>query len=249
MTETRAVRLTDIEKSRFLARTYGWMAFALFLSAVVAYITALNIFSQTPDGRLVFTSFGRALFGKSNFGFLALCILEFAIVIWLTAKIRTMSVASAIAGFVLYSVVNGITLSSIFAIYEVSSIANAFLATSITFAVMCIYGTFTKKDLSKMARYLYMVLLGIILASVLHFVIAMIAKAPLTMLDLLISIATIIVFTGLTAYDSQKILKTAQMAKDSADYKKVSILAALELYLDFVNLLLALLRLFGKRRN
>lgn len=249
MTETRTIRLSNVEKSRFLGRTYGWMAFALFLSAIVAYITALNIFTQTPDGRLAYTALGRALFGKSNFGFLALCILEFAIVIWLTAKIRTMSVASAVAGFVLYSVVNGLTLSSIFAVYEVSSISNAFLATSITFAVMCIYGSRTKTNLATAGRYLFMALIGIILASVLHFVIRMITGAPLAMLDLLISIATVIVFTGLTAYDSQKIIKTAEMAKDTADYKKVSIIAALELYLDFINLMLAFLRLFGKRRN
>ena len=91
-------------------------------------------------------------------------------------------------------------------------------------------------------------LIGIVIASLAQMVIGFFTKTPLTMLDFLISVATIIVFTGLTAYDAQKIIRTAEQATGSDDYKKVSILGALELYLDFINLFLALLRLFGKRR-
>ena len=160
-----------------------------------------------------------------------------------------MSVFTARFSFILYSVINGISLSSIFAVYQIASIANAFLATSATFVVMCIYGSKTKSDLTKLGRYCVMGLLGILLATLLHFILGFFTGAPLAMMDLLVSIATVLVFTGLTAYDSQKILKTAENSKNTDDYKKVAILGALELYLDFINILLALLKLFGKRKD
>ncbi len=114
---------------------------------------------------------------------------------------------------------------------------------------MCLYGTKTKKDLTKVGRYLVMALMGIIIASVIQFVLGWITGAPLAMMDLIISVATVIVFTGLTAWDSQKIVQTAAYAKDNDDYKKVAIIGALELYLDFINIFLALLRLFGKSKD
>ena len=225
------------------------MAFALFLSAVVAYFTAANLFTQTLDGHMQLSYLGKMLFAGRGMGFMLLCFLEIAVVIFLTAKIRTMSVFTARFSFILYSVINGISLSSIFAVYQIASIANAFLATSATFVVMCIYGSKTKSDLTKLGRYCVMGLLGILLATLLHFILGFFTGAPLAMLDLLVSIATVLVFTGLTAYDSQKILKTAENSKNTDDYKKVAILGALELYLDFINILLALLKLFGKRKD
>lgn len=249
MTQTKSLRLTVAEKSQFLSRCYGWMAFALFLSAVVAYFTAANLFIQALDGHMQLSYLGKMLFAGRGMGFMLLCFLEIAVVIFLTAKIRTMSVFTARFSFILYSVINGISLSSIFAVYQIASIANAFLATSATFVVMCIYGSKTKSDLTKLGRYCVMGLLGILLATLLHFILGFFTGAPLAMLDLLVSIATVLVFTGLTAYDSQKILKTAENSKNTDDYKKVAILGALELYLDFINILLALLKLFGKRKD
>lgn len=249
MTDIRTIRLSDVEKSRFLGRCYGWMALALLISSVVAYFTAANMFIERPDGTVVFSALGRALFGGRAMGFMILCVLEIAIVIFLSAKIRTMSVVAASLSFILYSVVNGLTISSIFAAYDIRSIANAFLATAATFVVMCIYGSRTKTSLVKAGRYFVMGLMGIILASVLHFIIRIVTGAPLAMLDLLISIATVVIFTGLTAYDSQKIILTASQAKDNDDYKKVAIIGALELYLDFINILLSLLRFFGRRKE
>ncbi|WP_178843736.1 Bax inhibitor-1/YccA family protein [uncultured Treponema sp.] len=249
MTQTKSLTLTTAEKSRFLGRCYGWMALALLLSAVVAYFTAANMFVQTPEGKLKLSALGSLLFSGHGMGFMVLCILEIVVVIFLTAKIRTMSVFAASLSYVVYSVLNGLTLSSIFAVYEISSIANAFLATAVTFGVMCFYGSRTKSDLTKLGRYCIMGLWGIILASLLHFILMFFAKAPLSMLDLLISIATVLVFTGLTAFDSQKIVKTAENAKNTDDFKKVAIMGALELYLDFINILLALLKIFGKRKD
>lgn len=249
MENSFALRLTAAEKSKFLGRCYGWMALALFLSSVTAFFTAANIFTFSPDGRPVLTALGKILFAGNGMGYIFLCVIEIALVLFLTAGIRKMSVGAACAFFIVYSIVNGFTLSSIFAVYQITSIANAFLATSITFVLMCLWGSKTKSDLSKLGRYCVMALLGVVLATVLHVVLMLITKAPLAMLDLVISIATVLIFTGLTAYDSQKILRTAENARNNADFKKVAILGALELYLDFINLLLALLRLFGKKRD
>ncbi|MDE6351397.1 MAG: Bax inhibitor-1 family protein, partial [Treponemataceae bacterium] len=103
-------------------------------------------------------------------------------------------------------------------------------------------------ELTSLGRYLRMGLIGVILASLVGGIISLVTKTPLNMLNVLISVATVVIFTGLTAYDSQKIMRTAAYANGNDDYRKVSILAALELYLDFINLMLAILRIFGKRR-
>lgn len=248
-TESKAVSLSQTEKSKFLSRTYGWMAFALFVSAAVAYWTSVNIFVVNELGARIPTQFGNMLFGNSGIGFIVLAVLEIAVVIWLTATIRKLSFGVALIGFLFYSVINGLTLSSIFVVYKINSIASAFLASAVTFTVMSLYGLKTKSNLSSAGKYLMMGLMGIILASVIQFVITLITGAPLAMMDLLISIATVVIFTGLTAYDSQKILVTAEYANSSDEYKKVALLGALELYLDFINIFLALLKLFGKRRD
>ena len=246
---TQALTLTQSQTKSFMVRTYAWMAFALFISAAAAYLTAQNMFTLSPDGRMALSSFGQLLFGGRGLGFIVLCVLEIAIVVILSATIRKISVWAATAFFILYAVVNGLTLSSIFVVYKISSIFSAFLTTSLTFLAMCIYGSKTKKDLTKFGRYLVMALMGIIIASVIQFVLGLITGAPLAMMDLIISVATVIVFTGLTAWDSQKIVQTAAYAKDNDDYKKVAIIGALELYLDFINIFLALLRIFGKNRD
>lgn len=234
----------ESEQSRFMARTYGWMAFALFLTAASAFATATVLalkMAQVASARMVYQN-TMMVFG-------AAALVEIGLVWWLSASIRRISIAAATIGFVVYALLNGVTLSTIFFAYEFSSIAYAFFATALTFGVMCIYGMKTKRNLMSMGRYLMMGLIGIIIASVVQFVLSLITHQPLTMLDMLISIAIVVVFTGLTAYDSQKILRTAQYADGSDAYKKVAILGALELYLDFINILLALLRLFGRRRS
>ena len=237
MEETRAVRrLSENEKSKFISRTYGWMALALFISAASAFATASSY------------TLMRLIFGHGIVGWAVLAIVEIGVVIWLSASIRKISVGAAAFGFIFYAVLNGMTLSSIFFVYQIDSIAMAFFTTAILFSVMSLYGTRTKRDLTTVGRYLMMALIGVILASLIGGLIAFITKTPLNMLNMLVSVATVIIFTGLTAYDSQKIIKTAEYATGSDDYKKVSIIAALELYLDFINLLLALLRIFGKKR-
>ena len=129
------------------------------------------------------------------------------------------------------------------------SIAAAFFGSALMFGIMSVYGITTKRDLTTFGTYLMMAVVGVIIASLVQFLLSLFTRASFTMFDILISIAPAVIFTGLTAYDSQKVIRTAEYARDSDDYKKVSILAALELYLDFINIFLSLLRLFGKRRD
>lgn len=236
MEEARTVEsFTANERSRFVGRTYGWMALALFVSAASAFMVA-NSYTLL-----------KLIFGH-GIGLLVLAVAEIGLVIWLSASIRKISVTAAVAGFVAYAVLNGATLSSIFLVYRIDSIASAFFTTALLFGVMSVYGMRTKSDLTSLGRYLMMGLIGVILASLVGGIVSLVTKTPLSMLNILISVATVVIFTGLTAYDAQKIMRTAAHANGNDDYKKVSILAALELYLDFINLLLALLRLFGKKR-
>lgn len=228
--------LSQSEKTTFISKTYGWMGIALLISAASAFFTANSI------GML------RFLFGGSRLGFFAIIIAEFLLVMWLSASIRKLSVGAAAIGFVVYSVLNGITLSSILLVYTASSIATSLLGTAVMFGIMAFYGITTKKDLTTMGRYCMMGLIGIIISSLIQFVVSLIFRTSFTIFDFLISIASVVVFTGLTAYDNQKIVRMAEHANGSDDFKKISILAALELYLDFINLFLALLRLFGKRK-
>ena len=193
MEETRAVRrLSENEKSKFISRTYGWMALALFISAASAFATASSY------------TLMRLIFGHGIVGWAVLAIVEIGVVIWLSASIRKISVGAAAFGFIFYAVLNGMTLSSIFFVYQIDSIAMAFFTTAILFSVMSLYGTRTKRDLTTVGRYLMMALIGVILASLIGGLIAFITKTPLNMLNMLVSVATVIIFTGLTAYDSQK---------------------------------------------
>ena len=239
-----ASMVQESEQSRFMARTYGWMALALFISAASAFGTATLLAAKLYGG-----ANPRAAYQSVMLLFAVAAVAEIGLVWWLSAAIRRISVTTASLGFVAYSVLNGVTLSTIFFAYEFTSIAYAFFATALTFGVMSVYGLKTKRNLMTMGRYLLMGLIGVIIASLVQLVLSLITRQPLYMLDLLISAATVVIFTGLTAYDSQKILRTAQYADGSDAYKKVAILGALELYLDFINILLALLRLFGKRRS
>lgn len=216
-------------QQQFLTGVYGWMAAALGISALSAFFTASN-----PVVR-------RFLFGNS-FNYFILAIGEIALVWWLSASIRKISLQTAILGFVAYSVLNGITLSTIFFVYSGSSIASVFITTAVMFALMSLYGLTTKSSLNSAGKYLMMALLGIIIASVLNMFIRSDG------LNWIISIATVVIFTGLTAYDSQKMLAVSARSDGSEMFKKAALIGALELYLDFINMFLALLRLFGRRK-
>ena len=224
-------RASADERQKFVTRTYMWMGLALIISALAAYYTA------TSQQML------NMLFANRAMGFKILAIGEIALVFILSMTVRNISVFGAGLMFIAYSVVNGITLSSIFLVFNISSIAFCFGGTALMFIAMSIYGKATKQDLSKAGYYLMMAVIGLVVVSLINWLLKS------STLDWLISIATVVVFTGLTAYDTQKILYTAQRANGADAYKKIAIVAALELYLDFINIFLSLLRLFGKKNN
>ena len=232
------------EKTLFMSKTYGWMALGLLVSAFVAFVTASSIFNSAHQ----LTAFGKFLFGKGAVGIYVFAIAELALVWWLSASIRKLSVSVATVAFIGYSVLNGVTLSSILFVYQLGSIASCFIGCAFMFGAMSFYGATTKRDLTSWGKYLMMALIGVIVASLVQMLVGFITKSPMTVMDFILSLVSVVIFTGLTAYDTQKLATAAEYANGSDDYKKVSIIFALELYLDFINLFLNLLRIFGKRR-
>ena len=217
-------------KNTFLSRVYGWMTLALVISGVTAFLAATN------------ETIIRLTIGN-GFGFLILAVAELALVWWLTASIHKISSGAAFFAFIVYSVLNGVTLSSVFLVYKIESIFMVFFISAGMFAAMAVYGTVTKSSLSSFGKYFAMALVGIIIASLVNFLL----RSP--MLDWFLSIITVVIFTGLTAYDAQKMLAVSNNASDDEVFKKASVIGALELYLDFINIFLAMLRLFGRRRD
>lgn len=217
-------------KNTFLSRVYGWMTLALVISGVTAFLAATN------------ETIIRLTIGN-GFGFLILAVAELALVWWLTASIHKISSGAAFFAFILYSVLNGVTLSSIFLVYKIESIFMVFFISAGMFVAMAVYGTVTKSSLSSFGKFFAMALVGIIIASLVNFLL----RSP--MLDWFLSIITVVIFTGLTAYDAQKMLAVSGNASDDEMFRKASVIGALDLYLDFINIFLAMLRLFGRRRN
>ncbi len=214
----------------FLTKVYGWMMLGLLVTALSSFFTITN------------ESVMRFVFG-SKITFYGLFIVQFGIVIYLAARIQKMTASVARAMFVLYSAITGITLSSIFLAFTAESIVSTFMITALMFGSMALYGYFTKKDLAGVGQFMMMGLFGVVIASVVNIFMGS------DSLSWLISIISVVVFTGLTAYDTQKMKAMAYVMLDGEEVAaKGAIIGALQLYLDFINLFLALLRLFGDRR-
>lgn len=238
MNEEKLYRMIN-EKEGFVSlafpalmrKVYVWMTLALVITGLTAYGIA-----NSPGLFYAIVS--------NHFLFWGLVIGEFALVLGINSAIHRLSITTATLLFILYSVVNGATLSVIFMVYALTSIANVFFITAGTFAVMAFIGYTTRKDLTSLGKMLFMGLIGIIIATVVNIFLGS------SMLNMIVSYAGILVFIGLTAYDSQKIkrlLYTADSTDESA--QKIALLGSLTLYLDFINLFLMLLRIFGGNRN
>ncbi|UEA64018.1 Bax inhibitor-1/YccA family protein [Hoylesella buccalis] len=213
-----------------MRKVYVWMTLALVLTGITAYGVA-----SSPSLMMTIFQTPAIMWG--------LIIAELAIVIAISAAINRLSLTTATLLFVLYSVLNGATLSLIFAVYTMSSIANVFFITAGTFGVMAAYGYFTKRDLSSWGKLLLMALIGLIIATLVN-----IFLVKSSGFDLILSYAGVLIFVGLTAYDTQKIKQMLAMQTDMGEgAQKVALLGALSLYLDFINLFLYLLRIFGRR--
>lgn len=214
-----------------MRKVYMWMTMALAITGITAYYVAHSETLLTA----IFTN--QAVFW-------VLVIAELGLVIGLSAAINKLSLTTATLMFVLYSLINGTTMSFIFLAYTASSVTNVFLITAGTFAAMAAFGYFTKVDLTSMGKILMMALIGIIIATIVN----IFTKSE--GLTVILNYVGVLVFVGLTAYDSQKIKQMLQMAPDASEgSQKIALLGALSLYLDFINLFLYLLRLFGSRRD
>ena len=214
-----------------MRKVYTWMTLALVLTGLTAYGVA------TSPGIMM------ALYSNSALMW-GLVIAEFALVIGISAAINRLSLATATLMFVAYSVINGAMLSSIFMIYTAASIASVFFITAATFAVMALIGYTTKTDLTSVGKLLFMALIGLVIATIVNM---FLGSSTSTMIC---SYVGVLIFVGLTAYDSQKIKNMLMQAPDAGESsQKLALLGALTLYLDFINLFIYLLRIFGDRRD
>ena len=227
------ISVDSVESINALFRkVYQFMAMGLILTALAAYLTA----SSPAMIELLYSS---------SAPMMIIAVAEIGLVIWLSAGINKLSASAARNIFFVYSILNGLLCSSILLVYTGESVAKAFLSTAGMFGAMSIYGLYTQRDLTSMGSFLRMGLFGLIIAMVINLFMRSSA------LELYISIFGIIIFMGLTAWDTAKI-KAIAASYDSRDENmtgKVAVIGALSLYLDFINIFLYLLRLFGRERN
>ena len=221
----------EAEQARFITKVYGWMSIGLALTGTVAYFVASSpiLLQMIFGNRLVFWG---------------LVIGELLMVGYLAAAVTRMSAATATLVYMLYAVLNGVTLSGIFIMYTGASIVGTFLITGGTFAAMSAYGYFTKQDLTRAGNLLFMALIGLVIASVVN----IFFRNPI--MYWIITYAGILIFVGLAAYDTQKIKQMNIIGNEGTEEDhKEAIMGALTLYLDFINLFLYLLRLFGRSND
>ena len=214
--------------STVMRSVYGKMTLGLLVTALTSWL----MLGSEQMLSLVFSS---------PFVFFGLALVELGLVFYLSARIQKLNPATATAMFYLYSVLNGITLTPIFFMYTAESIVSTFFITAATFGAMTVFGYVTKQDLSKFGAILVMALIGLIVCSIVNIFLKS------SSLQWIISLAGVAIFVGLTAWDTQKIKRMAEGVYGD-DVSRLSTMGALSLYLDFVNLFIYLLRIFGRER-
>jgi FtsH-binding integral membrane protein len=213
----------------FLQKVYGWMFVGLAITAVVAYMVA----SSPTLTQSIFSN---------QWLFIGLILAELGLVFYLSARVETLAPTTAMGLFIVYAALNGVTLSFILLVYTGESIASTFVVTAAMFGALAIYGTATKRSLAGAGQFFFMGLIGLVLASI----VGMFWQN--NTLQFLISVIGVIVFTGLTAWDAQRLKMMAATVPDS-QMGSYAVVGALALYLNFINLFLMLLRLLGGRRD
>ncbi len=220
---------TTAVRQGVLNQVYAWMTAGLLVTGAVA-MTVANSVALT-----------RLIFGNPII-FFALFLLQIVAVVGLSAAVNRLSPAAAMAIFIGYAMLNGLTFSAIFLAYTAESIAGTFFVTAGMFGSVSAYGYFTKRDLSGLGSFLFMALIGLLLASVVNIFWANSA------LYWIITYAGVLIFVGLTAWDTQKIKHLAAQVNNETEAGRVAAIGALTLYLDFINLFIYLLRILGNRR-
>lgn len=219
----------DVRVTAFLSRVYGWM----FLGLLVTAGTALAVASSPL---LIETFFG------NRFLFWILIMAQLGLVLYLSVRVEKVAPATAAGLFLLYSAMVGITSSVIFLVYTGASIVSAFVIAGGMFGAMAVFGSFTKRSLAGVGQFMFMGLIGVVVASIVNIFLWN------DMLSFVISVVGVIVFTGLTAWDAQR-LKHMAVALPDGRVGSYAVVGALSLYLDFINLFFFILRLLGGRRN
>lgn len=220
----------DVLAQGFMSKVYLWMTFGLCATGAVSYYVAHS------------AAMLNLLFGNGIAPIMVLFVVEIGIVIYLSARVMTLNPTTASALFFIYAALNGLTIAPIFLVYTRESLSSAFFVTAGMFGVMSLYGTVTKRDLTSWGDFLMMGLIGVIIASVVN----MFLKNETVMW--VTTIIGVIVFVGLTAYDTQKLRKIARETSLSEDVRSnLSVMGALTLYLDFINLFLLMLRFMRRR--
>lgn len=220
----------DVGLRQYMLQVYNYMASGVALTGIVAYLVA-----ATP-------ALTNALFGNPIMPWVVM-LAPLGMVFFLSARIHAMSFGAAQISFWIFAGLMGLSLSTIFLVFTGESIARVFFITAGTFAAMSLYGYTTKRDLTKIGSFLFMGLIGIIIASIVNIFVGS------TALQFAISVIGVLVFVGLTAYDTQKIKEMYWEADDSEIHGKKAIMGSLTLYLDFINLFVLLMQLFGARRD
>ena len=225
----------------YMIRVYNYMAAAVALTGVVAWFTFNAAVTTDPSGAIVgMTAFGQAIF--SGPALIALVLATLGLVFFMSFRVQTLSVGTATGLFFLYAGLLGLMLASVFLVYTGQSIARVFFITAASFGALSLYGYTTQRDLGPMGAFLIMGLFGLILASLVNIFLAS------SGLSFVISAVGVLVFAGLTAYDTQRIKEMYDVNDDGTVAGRKAIMGALSLYLDFINMFLMLLRLFGDRR-
>jgi FtsH-binding integral membrane protein len=242
-----AVGVIDAGLRAYMLRVYNYMFVGLVLTGLASYGTFLAAVTTNasmaaaslPNG-IMLTNFGVLVFTSPLRWLIILAPL--ALVFLMSFRLNRMSVSAAQMTFWIYAALVGVSIATIFVLYTQASIGQVFLITAATFGAMSLYGYTTKSDLTSWGSFLFMGLIGIIIASLVNMFIVS------SMLSWVVSVAGVLIFTGLTAYDTQKIKEMYVVGDDGTVMGRKAIFGALSLYLDFINLFLMLLRLFGSRR-
>jgi FtsH-binding integral membrane protein len=236
----RAVAI-DAGLRAYMLRVYNYMATAVALTGVASWFTFLAAVNTDATGRIIsLTPFGQAIFSGPMVIFLVLATL--GLVFFISFRIHKLEYITAFVLFMVYAALLGVMLSSVFLAYTLPSITRVFFISAASFGALSLYGYTTQRDLSGLGSFLMMGLVGIILASIVNLI------WPSGALSFAISVIGVLVFAGLTAYDTQRIKEMYDVNDDGTASGRKAVMGALSLYLDFINLFLMLLRLFGERR-
>lgn len=231
--QAQSINGDSVMAKNFLSNVFSWMGIAMALTAVTAYFFAND---ASLMGMLVTES------GMSGIGYVVM-FAPFGLVLLMGMRFAKMSYGTLVAVFGIYSILMGMSLSFILLIYTASSVFQTFLTTSIMFAVMAVVGYTTKTDLTKFGSILFMALIGLIVASVINMILGS------AFMEYIISFVGVLIFTGLIAYDVQKLKRIGSgIMYQNQDANKLAVMGALSLYLDFINLFLFLLRFMGARK-